>query len=172
MTNYTFSTMEALKAFLKSNSNDKEKRYYYGDIDCMNGELYTIADISNNMDPSWFEDGGVCDVYEFEKKTFYAVLSERPNDFNIEVMESAKEAVEGAKDIWDYLTEEEKHSPKWRPHESAIVAFCYIEEQILDGYNPIWKDGEFVDPTKYGKCSSFNENSRETARIIRECMEV
>lgn len=171
MTNYTFSAMEALKAFLESNCNDKEKKYYYGDIDCMNGELYTTKDIMNDADPSWFDDGGVCDIYEFEEKTFYAVLSERQDDFNIKVMESAKEAIEGAKDNWDYLTEEEKRSLKWIPHESAVVAFCYIEEQILDGYNPIWTDGEFVDPAEYDKCSSYNENSRETARIIRECME-
>lgn len=171
MNELTFTTYEELMAWLESRKDEREKLYYYGDIECFNGELYTIENIMHDAEPAWFKDGGVCEIYEFEEKTFYAVLSERQDDYNIEVVKTAKEAVKRAGDNWDYLTEDEKRSPKVRPHESAIIASAYIERQIIEGYDPIWTDGEFVDPTEYDKCSSFNENSREMARIIRECME-
>ena len=76
MNELIFTTYEELMEWLESRKDDKEERYYYGDIECMNGELYTIADIMHDAEPAWFEDGEVSTVYEFEKKAFYACHEE------------------------------------------------------------------------------------------------
>ena len=34
----------------------------------MDGELYTIADIMHDAEPSWFDDGGVSTIYEFSEQ--------------------------------------------------------------------------------------------------------
>ena len=67
MKGYTFRSMEELKKFLEERKDDKGERYYYGDLDNLYGDLYTIKDIEKDMDPSWFEDSGVSTVYEFEE---------------------------------------------------------------------------------------------------------
>ena len=67
MNELTFTTYEELMEWLEARKDDKEKRYYYGDIECMDGELYTIEDIIHDAEPSWFEDGGISTVYEFEE---------------------------------------------------------------------------------------------------------
>ena len=60
MKEYTFTNMEELKKFLEERKDDKEERYYYGD-------LYTIQDIEKDLCKEWFEDGGISTVYEFEE---------------------------------------------------------------------------------------------------------
>ena len=169
MNEYTFKNIEELNEFLDYRKGDKEKHYYFGDIDCMDNELYAIEDIRNEMDPSWFSDGGVLTVYEFELRTFYAYLSERGDDSDFEVYDTAEEAVERARLFWGYLTDREKNSKTMPCHESAIVAWCYLESQIIQGYNTIWSDGEYEDISRLEKCASYNEQCRMTAEIIRKC---
>ena len=48
MNELTFTTYEELMEWLESKKDDKEERYYCGDIECLNGELYTIADIKHD----------------------------------------------------------------------------------------------------------------------------
>lgn len=165
MNEYTFKSMEELNEFLENRKNDNEKHYYFGDIDCMDDELYTIDDIKNEADSSWFENGAESSVFEFGINEFYAVLSERNMDSDLEVFDNAKAAIAQAETNWNYLTDSEKKNS----HESAIVAWCYLESQIIESYNPIWEDGSFVDAGEYEKCSSYNEKARLTAEIIRKC---
>ena len=66
MDELTFTTYEELMEWLESRKDDKEERYYYGDIECMNGELYTIEDIKHDAEPAWFE--GYEDEYGEEHK--------------------------------------------------------------------------------------------------------
>lgn len=66
MNKLTFTTYDELMEWLESRKDDKEGHYYYGDIECMYGELYTIEDIMHDAEPSWFDDGGVSTIYEFE----------------------------------------------------------------------------------------------------------
>ena len=68
MNKLTFTTYKELMEWLESRKDDKEEHYYYGDIECMDGELYTIADIMHDAEPSWFEDGGVSTIYEFSEQ--------------------------------------------------------------------------------------------------------
>ena len=65
MDELTFTTYDELMEWLEARKDDKEKRYYYGDIECMNGELYTISDIMHDAESSWFENGEVSTIYEF-----------------------------------------------------------------------------------------------------------
>ena len=71
MNELTFTTYEELMAWLESRNDVKEECYYYGDIECLNGELYTIEDIMHDAEPAHIEDGGVSTIYEFEVKAFY-----------------------------------------------------------------------------------------------------
>lgn len=66
MIKLTFTTYEELVEWLESRKDDNKEHYYYGDIECMNGELYTIADIMHDAEPSWFDDGVVSTIYEFD----------------------------------------------------------------------------------------------------------
>ena len=66
MKEYTFTNMEELKKFLEERKDDKEERYYYGDLDNLDGDLYTIQDIEKDLCKEWFEDGGASTIYEFE----------------------------------------------------------------------------------------------------------
>ena len=67
MKGYTFRNMEELKKFLEERKDDKGERYYYGDLDNLDGDLYTIQDIEKDLCKEWLEDGGVSTVYEFEE---------------------------------------------------------------------------------------------------------
>ena len=166
MNELTFTTYDELMAWLESRKDDKEERYYYGDIECLNGELYTIEDIKHDAEPSWFEDGGVSTIYEFEKKAFYACYEEDKYDGWDQFHDSAEEAIEDAIYTWNHLTYKEKKDN----HVEAIFAMAYIEEQVFDSYWPLWKDGELVDPSEY-EGINVNSEGRKAAEIIRKYME-
>ena len=44
MDELTFTTYDELMEWLEARKDDKEEHYYYGDIECMDGELYTIEE--------------------------------------------------------------------------------------------------------------------------------
>lgn len=166
MDELTFTTYDELMEWLEARKDDKEKRYYYGDIECLNGELYTIADILHDAEPSWFEDGGVSTIYEFEKEAFYICAEEHDGSEWTQFDDSAEEAIEDAIYTWGNLTEKEKKNH----HVEAIFSMAYIEGQALDSCWPLWKDGELVDPSEY-EGINVNEEGRKAAEIIRKYME-
>ena len=166
MNELTFTTYEELMAWLESRKDDKEERYYYGDIECMDGELYTIEDIKHDAEPSWFEDGGVSTIYEFEKEAFYICSEEHDGSEWTQFNDSAEEAIEDAIYTWGNLTEKEKKNH----HVEAIFSMAYIEKQALDSCWPLWKDGELVDPSEY-EGINVNAEGRKAAEIIRKYME-
>ena len=166
MDELTFTTYDELMEWLEARKDDKEKRYYYGDIECLNGELYTIEDIMHDAEPSWFEDGGVSTIYEFEKEAFYICSEEHDGSEWTQFNDSAEEAIEDAIYTWGNLTEKEKKNH----HVEAIFSMAYIEGQALDSCWPLWKDGELVDPSEY-EGINVNEEGRQAAAIIRKYME-
>ena len=166
MDELTFTTYEELMEWLESRKDDKEERYYYGDIECMDGELYTIEDIMHDAEPSWFEDGGVSTIYEFEKEAFYICSEEHDGSEWTQFNDSAEEAIEDAIYTWGNLTEKEKKNH----HVEAIFSMAYIEGQALDSCWPLWKDGELVDPSEY-EGINVNAEGRQAAAIIRKYME-
>ena len=166
MNELTFTTYEELMEWLESRKDDKEERYYYGDIECMDGELYTIEDIKYDAEPSWFEDGGVSTIYEFEKEAFYICSEEHDGSEWTQFNDSAEEAIEDAIYTWGNLTEKEKKNH----HVEAIFSMAYIEGQALDSCWPLWKDGELVDPSEY-EGINVNSEGRQAAEIIRKYME-
>ena len=166
MNELTFTTYEELMEWLESRKDDKEERYYYGDIECMDGELYTIEDIKHDAEPSWFEDGGVSTIYEFEKEAFYICSEEHDGSEWTQFNDSAEEAIEDAIYTWGNLTEKEKKNH----HVEAIFSMAYIEGQALDSCWPLWKDGELVDPSEY-EGINVNAEGRQAAAIIRKYME-
>ena len=166
MDELTFTTYEELMEWLESRKDDKEERYYYGDIECLNGELYTIEDIKHDAEPSWFEDGGVSTIYEFEKEAFYICSEEHDGSEWTQFNDSAEEAIEDAIYTWGNLTEKEKKNH----HVEAIFSMAYIEGQALDSCWPLWKDGELVDPSEY-EGINVNAEGRQAAAIIRKYME-
>ena len=166
MNKLTFTAYEELMEWLESRKDDKEERYYYGDIECMDGELYTIEDIKHDAEPSWFEDGGVSTIYEFEKEAFYICSEEHDGSEWTQFNDSAEEAIEDAIYTWGNLTEKEKKNH----HVEAIFSMAYIEGQALDSCWPLWKDGELVDPSEY-EGINVNAEGRQAAAIIRKYME-
>ena len=166
MNELTFTNYEELMEWLESRKDDKEERYYYGDIECMDGELYTIEDIKHDAEPSWFEDGGVSTIYEFEKEAFYICSEEHDGSEWTQFNDSAEEAIEDAIYTWGNLTEKEKKNH----HVEAIFSMAYIEGQALDSCWPLWKDGELVDPSEY-EGINVNAEGRKAAEIIRKYME-
>ena len=166
MNELTFLTYEELMEWLEAKKDDKEERYYYGDIECMNGELYTIEDIKHDAEPPWFEDGGVSTIYEFEKEAFYICSEEHDGSEWTQFNDSAEEAIEDAIYTWGNLTEKEKKNH----HVEAIFSMAYIEGQALDSCWPLWKDGELVDPSEY-EGINVNAEGRQAAAIIRKYME-
>ena len=166
MNELTFTNYEELMEWLESRKDDKEERYYYGDIECMDGELYTIEDIKHDAEPSWFEDGGVSTIYEFEKEAFYICSEEHDGSEWTQFNDSAEEAIEDAIYTWGNLTEKEKKNH----HVEAIFSMAYIEGQALDSCWPLWKDGELVDPSEY-EGININAEGRKAAEIIRKYME-
>ena len=166
MDELTFTTYDELMEWLEARKDDKEERYYYGDIECLNGELYTIEDIMHDAEPSWFEDGGVSTIYEFEKEAFYICSEEHDGSEWTQFNDSAEEAIEDAIYTWGNLTEKEKKNH----HVEAIFSMAYIEGQALDSCWPLWKDGELVDPSEY-EGINVNAEGRQAAEIIRKYME-
>lgn len=166
MNELTFTNYDELMAWLEARKDDKEERYYYGDIECLNGELYTIEDIMHDAEPSWFEDGGVSTIYEFEKEAFYICAEEHDGSEWTQFDDSAEEAIEDAIYTWGNLTEKEKRDH----HVEAIFSMAYIEEQALDSCWPLWKDGSLVDPSEY-EGINVNEEGHQAAAIIRKYME-
>ena len=166
MNELTFTTYDELMEWLESRKDDKEERYYYGDIECMDGELYTIEDIMHDAEPSWFEDGGVSTIYEFEKEAFYICAEEHDGSEWTQFNDSAEEALEDAIYTWGHLTEKEKKDH----HVEAIFSMAYIEGQALDSCWPLWVDGELVAPSEY-EGININEEGRKAAEIIRKYME-
>ena len=166
MDELTFTTYDELMEWLEARKDDKEERYYYGDIECLNGELYTIEDIMHDAEPSWFEDGGVSTIYEFEKEAFYICSEEHDGSEWTQFNDSAEEAIEDAIYTWGNLTEKEKKNH----HVEAISSMAYIEGQALDSCWPLWKDGELVDPSEY-EGINVNAEGRQAAAIIRKYME-
>lgn len=166
MNELTFTTYEELMAWLESRKDDKEERYYYSDIECLNGELYTIEDIKHDAEPSWFEDGGVSTIYEFEKEAFYICAEEHDGSEWTQFDDSAEEAIEDAIYTWGNLTEKEKKDH----HVEAIFSMAYIEGQALNSCWPLWVDGSLVDPSEY-EGINVNAEGRKAAEIIRKYME-
>ena len=166
MNELTFTTYEELMEWLEARKDDKEERYYYGDIECLNGELYTIEDIMHDAEPSWFEDGGVSTIYEFEKEAFYICAEEHDGSEWTQFDDSAEEAIEDAIYTWGNLTEKEKKDH----HVEAIFSMAYIEGQALDSCWPLWVDGSLVDPSEY-EGINVNAEGRQAAAIIRKYME-
>ena len=166
MNELTFTNYEELMEWLESRKDDKEERYYYGDIEGMDGELYTIEDIKHDAEPSWFEDGGVSTIYEFEKEAFYICSEEHDGSEWTQFNDSAEEAIEDAIYTWGNLTEKEKKNH----HVEAIFSMAYIEGQALDSCWPLWKDGELVDPSEY-EGINVNAEGQKAAEIIRKYME-
>lgn len=62
---YTFKTLEELRKFIDMYKDDKAEHYYYGDIDCYNGDLYSLEDLENDVCEDWFSDDGLVHLYEF-----------------------------------------------------------------------------------------------------------
>ena len=166
MNELTFTNYEELMEWLESRKDEREKLYYYGDIECFNGELYTIENIMHDAEPAWFEDGGVCEIYEFEAKAFYVCLEEDKYNGWDQFHDSAEEAIEDAIYTWNHLTYKEKKDH----HVEAIFSIAYIEGQALDSCWPLWKDGELVDPSEY-EGINVNAEGRQAAEIIRKYME-
>ena len=51
-----FESRKELEGFLRTNAKDHpEERYWYGDIDCFNGETYTAEEILADLQDEWFE---------------------------------------------------------------------------------------------------------------------
>lgn len=63
---YTINSMQELRNFIEMYKDDKELHYYYGDIDCFNGEYYTLDDLAADACDEWFEDGAIGYIYEFD----------------------------------------------------------------------------------------------------------
>ena len=166
MNELTFTTYEEHKEQLEDRKDDKEERYYYGDIECMNGELYTIENIMHDAEPAWFEDGGVSTIYEFEAKAFYISSEECDGSEWNDFYDTAEEAIENAIYTWNHLTYKEKKNH----HVNAFFSMAYIEEQALNSCWHLWKDGELVDPSEY-EGININAEGRKAAEIIRKYME-
>ena len=166
MNELTFTSYDELMAWIESRKDDKEERYYYGDIECMNGKLYTIEDIKHDAEPSWFEDGGVSTIYEFEAQGFYICAEEHDGSEWTQFDDSAEKAIEDAIYTWGNLNEKEKKDH----HVEAIFSMAYIEGQALDSCWPLWVDGDLVDPSEY-EGINVNEEGRQAAAIIRKYME-
>lgn len=62
---YTFKTLEELKKFLEMYKDDKEEHFYYGDMDCFDGKLYSLEDLAEDVCDDWFSDDGLVHLYEF-----------------------------------------------------------------------------------------------------------
>ena len=121
MKGYTFRNMEELKKFLEERKDDKGERYYYGDLDNLDGDLYTIQDIEKDVCKEWFEDGGVSTVYEFEEEEIeeeeevkiregyeVTVGDSRDNVDHCGIFDTEKEAVYRAEGVLDEMKREHR----------------------------------------------------------------
>lgn len=62
---YEIESYADLLEFVEKRESDAWEHYYYGCMDCFNGDLFTIEDLARDADPSWFDDGSTVDVYEW-----------------------------------------------------------------------------------------------------------
>lgn len=121
MKEYSFKSMDELKKFLEERKDEERELFYYGDLDTLDGNLYTIKDIEKDMDPSWFEDGGVSTVYEFEEgeieeeeevktREGYEVTAwdSRDNVYHYGIFDTEKEAVYRAEGVLDEMKREHR----------------------------------------------------------------
>ena len=67
MKEYQFSNKSSLMYFIEDRVDDKRSHYYWGNIENFDNEMYTLDDLMEDIDLSWFEDGGVVSVYDFEE---------------------------------------------------------------------------------------------------------
>lgn len=61
---YEFTSYAELKTWLDSRKSDRREAYYYGFMENFGGTLYTIADISHDACPEWFDDNQTATIYE------------------------------------------------------------------------------------------------------------
>ena len=51
-----FESRKELEDFLRTNAKEHpEERYWYGDIDCFNGDTYTAEEVISELRDEWFE---------------------------------------------------------------------------------------------------------------------
>lgn len=63
-TSHEFTCYTDLMAWLDSRKDDNREAYYYGFMENFSGVLYTIADISHDVCPEWFNDNQTATIYE------------------------------------------------------------------------------------------------------------
>lgn len=66
-----FESFEELQDFVERRKGDEEAHYYFGDMDSLDRELFTIDDIKKEMDPAWFEDEHTVTIYEWDLSRVY-----------------------------------------------------------------------------------------------------
>ena len=121
-----------LKSFWNK-ERTKRELFYYGDLDTLDGNLYTIKDIEKDMDPSWFEDGGVSTVYEFEEGEIeeeeevktregyeVTVWDSRDDVCHYGIFDTEKEAVYRAEGVLDEMK---------REHRECNSCFIYFNRR-------------------------------------------
>lgn len=157
MKEYTFTNMEERK-------DDKGELFYYGDLDNLDGDLYTIQDIKKDLCKEWFEDGGISTVYEFEEgeiedeevktKEGYEVTvwDSRDNVYHYGVFDTEKEAVYRAEGVLDEMKREHRECTvyvdkgifEWNEERKRWDGDSdkYNYEQILVLYTSTEEEGE------------------------------
>ena len=77
MKEYQFSNESSLMDFIEDRADDKRSHYYWGNIENFDNEMYTLSDLMEYMNLSWFEDGGVVSVYDLEEDEEF--ITEEPD---------------------------------------------------------------------------------------------
>lgn len=62
---HEIESYDELLEFIGQRKDDKKAHYYFGFMECFNGEFYAIEDLKKDADPSWFDDDSPVDVYEW-----------------------------------------------------------------------------------------------------------
>lgn len=109
MIEHEFYTYKEMLEFIEDRRDDKRACYYWGFIENLNGELYSIVELEKEAEPDWFEDGATSTVYEFEIDPIYAVIIERKGDDEVIICNNKQHAMEEAEKEWDRLTSSEKN---------------------------------------------------------------
>ena len=165
MKEYSFKSMDELKKFLEERKDEERELFYYGDLDTLDGNLYTIKDIEKDMDPSWFEDGGVSTVYEFEEGEIeeeeevktregyeVTVWDSRDDVCHYGIFDTEKEAVYRAEGVLDEMKREHRECTvyvdkgifEWNENRKRWDGDSdkYDYEQILVLYTSTEEEGE------------------------------
>ena len=129
MKHYTFNSLEELKGFIEERREEKRELFYYGDIECMDGHLYTIEDIERDAVTPWFENGSEADVYEFELETIYGVGETSVGLEEYTVCASKEEAVETANRYWNQLCDYDKK--RWEVYAAVLYVRYYEDKRFL-----------------------------------------